>query len=138
MWNWFTQFVRFLSPNPTISGWFRAQQLSRRCVNPFTIEACRNPSTFFHLLISSVEKGCMQGQKANKRKKEISPLNYFYVKSLIINLIIYLPLLSVSLTYSLCGNIFNIALNQFYGPGLEKHQRRHHVKGDEIQTSPRR
>ena len=64
---------------------------------------------------------CMQGNdEANKRKKRISPLNYFHVKSLMINLII--NFISSFSDVIFFGNMFGITLNHFYGLKLDMHQ----------------
>lgn len=63
-----------------------------------------------------------EAQTGGKKKNFLS--NYFYVKSLIINLIINFSPSTHSLAPS-HGNTFSIALNQFYGPELDRHHCSH-------------
>ena len=107
---------------------YRKLHIRMKSVKPFSDHSSlKEPSAFFFLLIiwTWKKKGwcCMQwNDEANKRKKRISPLNYFHVKSLMINLIINFISSSLSSTSFFFGNMFGITLNQFYGLKLDRHQ----------------
>lgn len=73
------------------------------------------------------KKGMHAWRNASERKQKNFLLNYFYVKSVVTNLI-----MNLSFSFSpFYVNTPNIASNQFYG-GMDKHHHKHNMEGWEI------